>query len=80
MLEKMIVVKLDNEEYLPNEDGGTSPLNQVHEAFLYPNFEIFLRYKCILILILHSALSTRMQSVYWQNKEVIFGERMLDNN
>ena len=42
LLEKMIVEKLDNEEYLPNEDGGTSPRNQVNEEFLYPDFERFL--------------------------------------
>ena len=46
LLAKMIVEKLDNEEYLPNEDGGTNPQNQVHEAFLYPDFERFFCYKC----------------------------------
>ena len=46
LLAKTIVGKLDNEEYLPNEDGGTSPRNQVHESFLYPDFESFLCYQC----------------------------------
>ena len=42
----MIVEKLDNEKCLPNKYGGTSPWNQVNEAFLYPDYEIFLRSKC----------------------------------
>ena len=46
LLAKTIVAKLNNEEYLPNKDGGTSPQNQVHEEFLYPNFESFLCYQC----------------------------------
>ena len=46
LLEKLIVAKLYNEEYLPNEYGGTSPWNQVHEAFLYPDFKILLHSKC----------------------------------
>ena len=45
LLAKTIVAKLDKKEYLRNEDGGTSPQNQVHEALLYPDFEIFLSYK-----------------------------------
>ena len=43
---KTRVEKLDNEEYLPNKDGGTSPKNQVHEELLYPNFVSFLCYQC----------------------------------
>ena len=46
LLAKTIVAKLDNEEYLPNKDGGTSPKNQVHEELLYPNFVSFLFYQC----------------------------------
>ena len=34
--------KLDNEEYSPNKDGGTSTQNQVHVEFLYPDFEILI--------------------------------------
>ena len=50
LLEKPIVEKLDNGKYLSNKDGGTSPRNQVHEAFLYPDFEISLRSKCTINL------------------------------
>ena len=39
LLAKTILEKLDNEEYLTNEDGGKIPRNQIHEAFLYPDFE-----------------------------------------
>ena len=42
----MIVEKLDNEKYLPNEYGGTSPRNQVYEAFLYPDLEKCLSSMC----------------------------------
>ena len=48
--EKTIVAKLDNEEYLLKKDGGTIPQNQVHEAFLYPDFERFLQSKCTINL------------------------------
>ena len=50
LLEKAMVQKLYKIQYLPNEYGGTSPRDQVHEALLYPNFEIFLRYKCTINL------------------------------
>ena len=46
LLEKMTVEKLDNQEYLPNKDDGTSPKSLVHEAFLCPDFEKFLWYQC----------------------------------
>ena len=44
------MAKLDNEEYLLKKDGGTIPQNQVHEAFLYPDFERFLQSKCTINL------------------------------
>ena len=44
------MAKLDNWEYLPNEGGGTSTQNQVHEAFLHPDLEIFLPSKCTINL------------------------------
>ena len=50
LLAKGIVAKLDNEGYLPNKYGGICPQNQVHDEFLYPDFEIFLRSKCTLNL------------------------------
>ena len=46
LLEKLMVVKWYKDKYLPNEDGGTSPRNQVHKEFLYTKLEIFLRSKC----------------------------------
>ena len=41
---KTRVEKLDNEEYLPNKDGGTITQNKYHEALLYSDIERFLCY------------------------------------
>ena len=80
LLTKTIVEKLDNEEYLPNKDGGTSPKIKFMNKYYTPTLKVSFVINAILILIIHSLLIMRMKSVSWKRKDIIFGERMLKKN